>query len=131
MIACTIIISNTNDLHEYDITQDKWNKINYKTVACVIPPMSLHAMAASTQFMYVYYEEKIYRYDFQGQIWHKLKKSLKSPKIKGQCTMQLLYKYLYLFGNTADGSNIYKLNLEKAWLWVPGDAMADYSVFAI
>jgi hypothetical protein len=110
------------------LIQDRWNKINYKTVACPIPAMSLHAMAASSQFMYVYYEEKIYRYDLQGMVWHKLKKSLKAPKIKGQCTMQLVDTYLYLIGNTLEGPSVFRLNLEKAWLWVPSDAMTDYSV---
>jgi BTB/POZ domain len=90
--------------------------------------MSQHAMASSPQFMYVYYEDKIYRYDILNQTWHKLKKSLKSPRIKGQCTMQLVDKYLYLVGNTHDGPEVYRLNLEKAWLWVPGDSMVDYSV---
>lgn len=94
----------------------------------MVPAMSLHSMVSSSQFMYVYSEEKIYRYELQGQNWHKLKKSLKSPKLRGQSTMQLIDKHLYLFGNTEDGPSMFKLNLEKAWLWLPGDAMADYSV---
>ena len=107
---------------------NRWSKINYKTAACVIPAMTGHTMAASAHIMYVYYEEKIYRYEFQAMIWHKLKKSLKSPKVKGQCTMQLVDKYLYLFGNTLEGPAIFKLNLEKAWILVPSDPLPDYPV---
>lgn len=107
---------------------NRWNKVNYKTAACVIPAMTGHTMAASMHIMYVYYEEKIYRYEFQAMIWHKLKKSLKSPKIKGQSTMQLVDKYLYLFGNTLEGPSIFKLNLEKAWILIPSDPLPDYPV---
>lgn len=122
---------NTNDLHEFDLLQSRWSKIPYKPIACMIPTMTQHAAAANQHFMYIYYEEKIYRYEFQTQNCYKLKKSLKAPKCKGQCTMQLVNNYLYLFGNTSEGAMLYRLNLTKGWVWVPGDTMPDYSVFFI
>jgi len=94
----------------------------------MIPPMSQHTAAANNQFMYVLYEDKVYRYDINNQVWHRLKKSLKAPKMRGQCTMQLLDNYLYLFGSNEEGTQLFRLNLEKAWLWLPGDNTGDYSV---
>ena len=108
----------------------RWTKIQYKAQGCVIPPMTCHAAAGSNMFMYVYdfTEAMIYRFDTQSLVWHKLKRSLKTPKTIGPATMQLFNNFLYLFANCPEGARLFRLNLEKAWLWVPRDLMTDYSV---
>ena len=121
---------NMNDMYELDLVAQRWKRLQFKSIACIVPPMTEHSAALhGTNTMLVYYEGKIYRFDLKSHIWTLQKQSLKAPPIKGTATIQIHGDMLYLFGHTNSGPGFYRLNLRKVAVWTVGDKITDYSVY--
>lgn len=118
-----------NDMHEYDLLQDSWVKLNYKTQCCILPPMTGHISAGSENMMYIYYEGRLYRLDINTYTWNKFKSCLRAPKLMNSGCMHVIDNYLYLFGDNAEGAGLYRLNLEKVSIMDSSDMTPDYSAY--
>jgi len=118
---------NMNDMYELDLVSQRWKRLQFKSIACIVPPMTEHSAALHGSNMLVYYEGKIYRFDLKSHIWTLLKQSLKAPPIRNTATIQVHRDALYLFGHTSAGPGFYRLNLRKAAVWTVGDKVTDYS----
>ena len=118
-----------NDMHEYDLLQDCWVKLNYKTSCCILPPMTGHISAGHENLMYIYYEGRLYRLEINTYTWNRYKSSLRAPKFLSSGCMHIIDNYLYILGDTQEGVGLYRLNLEKAGVMDSSDMTPDYSPY--